>query len=478
MRSQSAQADVALEMRHTLGATTVLRDPNRVGQRLKRIADQALMVPRTSESKLRALAEQLLVLESAALRLYVACNECPVEYAAALQKLLGESEYQKVRGDSAKLAVDCGFAGERLREFLGHRELNLLGALRPFVGARRGQQLGNIWRHCAPRGAATPYSAALALLESEWLSIADEMQAKSQYIALEALAYFPFDLEYAEDLYQEASYGLRRAIVKYNPAVGGHFRPYASMYAYRFALRAAIDLPHTIAIPYNLHSDLVALMRSGIDASAGNEREEDGNGGSDSRRKSGAALAMALAVQPVTGGAHFELLGPRELAQVQCAVAGGERSQVDVPRLERHLADAFTRVKARDRRIFLDYVANDEATLEDIGARHDLTRERARQIINNVREKILRRLPDPSEYVDDPRTQWNVRVTERWVPVLDATLAQYEGRALAPSEVKKRRYIGRRMAAQARDWQLVDRGASAPHVFVNEQILAFLKGGK
>lgn len=472
------QTVLALELRHTLGATTVARELVRVEQSLKGIADQALQVPRTSDATLRALAEELLVLESAALRLLVACNACPVEYAAALKEALGESEYQKVRSDAATLAFNCSFSGARLREFLGHRELNLLGVLRRLIAACRGRRPGIVWPQRARMDEASPYDTVRDELQREWLSVADEMQGMSQYIALEALAYLPFDLEYAEDLYQEASYGLRRAIAKYNPLAGGHFRSFASMYAYRFALRAAIDLPHAIAIPAHLHAGLVAVMRIGVDAKAEAVRAVARCDESDLRNQARGALAMALAVQPILGGAQFELLGPRELVQVQYAVGGGAHRLVEVFRLERHLCDALAKVGDRNRRIFLDYVTNDETTLEELGTRHHLTRERTRQIINKVREHVLQRLPASNEYLADASAHWTLRLADRWAPAVDANLARYEGRALSPAEVAKRRYICRRLAAQVRDWQLADKQEPASHVYVNEQILAFLKGGK
>jgi len=466
------------ELRHTAGATTVARELFRVEQSLKRIADQALQAPRPTESRLRALADHLLKLEAAALRLAIARNACPVEYATALMKDLGECEYQTVRADAAALAIDCNFCASRLREFRGHRELNLLGELRTVLAAHRGRRPASVWRYRAQMDAVSPHDAAQVELEREWISVADEMQAKCQYIALEVLGYLPFDLDYAEDLYQEASYGLRRAIMKYNPVVGSHFRSFASMYAYRFALRAAIDLPHIIAIPARLHADLVAVMRIGMRASAGSECGDTRSDESDVLNWRESALAMALVVQPVLGGAQFEFLGPKELERVQYAVGDDGFCRVEVFRLTHHLDRALSRVRDRNRRIYLEYVTNDEATLEELGARHGLTRERARQIINKVREKILRRLPASSEYLVDTLVQQTPRVADRWVPAMDASLAQYEGRALSPVEATKRRYIGRRLAAQVRDWQVVDKLEPAPQVYVNEQILAFLKGGK
>ena len=448
-----------------------------VEARMKPIVDQALAAPRTSEARLRSLADRMLDLESAAIRYCVACDNCPREYEDALVRALGEGRYQQERRELAKLVADGCHSAKRFAEFEGSRELNLLAALRPVVAARRGRQSIPFWQHLAPGAIDRPGSKVLEFLGSEWLSTADSMQAKSQYIALEVLSYIPFDLELFEDMYQEASYGLRRAILKYDPMNGTIFRSYASMYAYRFAQRASIDMEHVIAIPVQLHAMLTSIMRTGLDWGAEGAQIADADAGVRSRRQKSKAIAAALAVQPRLGGARFESLDPRERVRVIRVVDCGAEQIVDLARLSRDLNRALAREKAHYRAMFLEYITSEDATLEEIGSRHGVTRERVRQVVVAVRERLLRRLAGPGEYIDDSRDRQDLRVAERWRPAAGENLAKYEGRALLSTEWAKRRYIAKRLAAQARETSELDLDSMPKNIFVNEQILAFLKGG-
>ena len=196
------------------------------------------------------------------------------------------------------------------------------------------------------------------------------------------------------DLIEEGNLGLMRAIERFDPARGNRLASYAAFWIKQYMRRAVANCSRTIRLPVHVHEKLWRLTRA-----ANQLREVLGRTPSDEE------LAEELAISPARVGR----LQQAALGTVSLDASLGDRDSDDVETLiadekavppDQHLEDEQWRcalerslqgLDARELAVVeqrFGLNGHDDHTLEEVGAKLKLTRERIRQIQNHALKKI------------------------------------------------------------------------------------------
>jgi RNA polymerase sigma factor (sigma-70 family) len=294
----------------------------------------------------------------------------------------GFGHFLRVAGDHAVLTAEQEQAlgrrihnGDRARTMLEERGGSLTGEQRKVLAARVADGL-------AARNELVTHNIRLAV-----------HVAKRYFPQIRGLS-----LEF-EDIVQEAVLGLNRAAEKFDPTMGYKFSTYATWWLRQAISRGIVDRGYLIRLPVHVHEHLAKVRRylRGQEArrepvdvdelttklGLPRERVEDllvlATGGGV-----GAVRSLDLPVGDDGSDTLGDLIEDGDERSTEDAALDG----IEADELRRMLEEKLT---SRERQVIelrfgLD--GHGERTLEDIGERFGLTRERIRQIQKTAIEKL------------------------------------------------------------------------------------------
>jgi len=203
-----------------------------------------------------------------------------------------------------------------------------------------------------------------------------------------------------DDLVQEGSIGLLRAIEKFEPALGFKFSTYASTWIWQAVTRAIANQRRTVRVPAHIHDKMIRVrslaarfhQRTGREPTHQELAAQSGLSLEVVERALNAANRSLSLDAPVRAGeetSHLELTadpaGPDAVEQA----ARAELSE----RIAREV-EALPPREAVILRLRLGLGGTEAHTLEEIGAILGITRERTRQLQNRALSTLRGRLKD------------------------------------------------------------------------------------
>jgi len=203
------------------------------------------------------------------------------------------------------------------------------------------------------------------------------------------------------DLISEGNIGLMKAVDRFDPRKGGKLSTYAAWWIKQAIKRALANQSKTIRLPAHL-VDKIARMRKverALMEKLGREPTEEEVGEEMNLPRATIAQWRAVVVRPTSLDAP---LGDGDGASFG-DIIGDDRArtpydEINDKQLQEEIEERLDQLDRREREI-LKYRYGlrgaEPETLEDVGARFNITRERVRQIQNGALVKLRRLLENP-----------------------------------------------------------------------------------
>ncbi|HEY7252784.1 MAG TPA: sigma-70 family RNA polymerase sigma factor [Methylomirabilota bacterium] len=202
------------------------------------------------------------------------------------------------------------------------------------------------------------------------------------------------------DLIQEGNLGLMKAVERFDHRRGLKFSTYATWWIRQAIGRALADQSRTVRLPVHMVELLGKLARARRDFRAEQQREPTARelAGRASLREETVQLIERAAVQPLSLDAPIG--EDSSLGQlVPDLLIPSPEDEAFRDDLIRRVQEALTTVPLREREILCRRFGLDggeEQTLEEVGDRMGVTRERVRQLEARALRRLSRLLDEPS----------------------------------------------------------------------------------
>ncbi|VVM06881.1 RNA polymerase sigma factor SigA [Methylacidimicrobium cyclopophantes] len=201
------------------------------------------------------------------------------------------------------------------------------------------------------------------------------------------------------DLISEGNIGLMKAVDRFDPSKGGKLSTYAAWWIKQSIKRALANQSKTIRLPVHLVDKIARMRRTAIRLA-----EEFGREPTDEELAQELGISATrvgelrtIAIQPASlnasVGEEEDGTSLGELVKDESAIDPAAIIQSE--NLKKTVMDLLPALDARERKILalrFGLEGNEEMTLEEIGKKFHVTRERIRQLQNIALRKVRRAL--------------------------------------------------------------------------------------
>lgn len=203
------------------------------------------------------------------------------------------------------------------------------------------------------------------------------------------------------DLINEGNLGLMKAVEKFDPAKGGKLSTYAALWIKQQIRRALASQGKTIRLPVHVADKIYHISQAEVRLRShlGREATDEELAQELNIKVSRLALLRRAAARPSSLDAPLGEDGSSTIAEVvadENALSPFEQLQNGTEtKIVRELVSKLSEREARIIRFRFGLDSGEERTLEDVGRKLKLTRERIRQLQNLALEKLRKMLEDP-----------------------------------------------------------------------------------
>ena len=204
------------------------------------------------------------------------------------------------------------------------------------------------------------------------------------------------------DLISEGNIGLMKAVERFDPSKGGKLSTYGSWWIKQSIKRALANQSKTIRLPVHLVDKISKMRRTAmrLQEELGREPTDDELGGELGISASRVAQMRLAAIRPASLDAPIGDEDSNNFAEVvQDEAADTPYEQLEEKTVTRMLQEMVKTLDPREATILRARFALDggpERTLEEVGEKFGVTRERVRQI-QNIALKKLRKMIEKLE---------------------------------------------------------------------------------
>jgi RNA polymerase primary sigma factor len=200
------------------------------------------------------------------------------------------------------------------------------------------------------------------------------------------------------DLVSEGNIGLMKAVERFDPAKGGKLSTYAAWWIKQSIKRALANQAKTIRLPVHLVDKIAKIKRVSMSMSEALGREPTDEELADEVGISASKLSQlrTVSIRPASLDAPMNDEDGTEFGEIvgdDAAVDPAEN--LSDKNLQEEVSDLLGVLDARERKIIMSRFGLDggnSRTLEEVGQRFGVTRERIRQLQNIALAKLRRAL--------------------------------------------------------------------------------------
>jgi RNA polymerase primary sigma factor len=200
------------------------------------------------------------------------------------------------------------------------------------------------------------------------------------------------------DLVSEGNIGLMKAVERFDPAKGGKLSTYAAWWIKQSIKRALANQAKTIRLPVHLVDKIAKIKRVSMSMSEALGREPTDEELADEVGISAAKLSQlrTVSIRPASLDAPMNDEDGTEFGEIvgdDAAVDPAEN--LSDKNLQEEVSDLLRVLDDRERKIIMSRFGldgGDSRTLEEVGERFGVTRERIRQLQNIALAKLRRAL--------------------------------------------------------------------------------------